>query len=234
MSIYKDFWNQQETSCRDSETFDPKRKAKEFVSFMTPKERSLSAIDIGCGGGELLYYLSDYCNVQEALDYSTSLVKIASQRLYAKRIKICEKDISVSYKEIQQPIWLTAGAFNQYVPPSKVTEIIEHFARQSHTESFFLFDTIDPAAYRIWQTRLYTYLPSRYQPTWIRKGYYLSKLIFESFRRRLWFQLEGPMGYAYRPYFWHQLAKQAGLKCEIVSSLFLEYRYHVILRKSPE
>lgn len=194
----------------------------------------MPSIDIGCGAGEILYYLAQDCNIQEAIDYSPKLVEIARKRLSSTSIKIYNKDISESYRELRYPIWITAGALNQYVIPSIVTEIVKHFSQNPFTKSFFLFDTIDPSAHRLWQARLYTYSKNRYQPNWKRTVYYLSKLIMESLQKKLWIQLEGPMGYSYRPYFWHQIVNKLNISCEIVSSLFLEYRYHVILRKKHE
>ena len=41
----------------------------------------------------------------------------------------------------------------------------------------------------------------------------------------------GRSGFAFHPVFWLQLCEAHGLDCELTSSRYYEYRYHVVIRK---
>lgn len=43
----------------------------------------------------------------------------------------------------------------------------------------------------------------------------------------------GRMGFAFSPQYWIDICNQNGLSCQIVSSRYYEYRYHVLIRKPP-
>ena len=236
-----DFWKTQTSSLHRSS--DPKfyeRKALEHASLMTSEERSSPCLDLGCGAGELLEYLQRHVNVTTGLDYSESMLEVARQRLNGSGITLTNADLFQYLKFSTEQTWMTTGAINQYLDSKSLQRFLELFRNNEKARSLYLFDCVDPIRYFIWPFGL-SYLPEqkkqkslrtyfRFAYRYARRAYVCMKLavgLLDSSEVKLGIG----MGYAYSPNQWRSILKSFDLDCEIVSSMFYEYRFHVIIRK---
>jgi SAM-dependent methyltransferase len=232
MRSFESYWEGKRSSGHryNGENFY-KEKAKEHLLLFKEIEKEMRISDIGCGAGELLYYLVERCHVVDAVDYSSSMITQAKKRLHHKGLEFIISDAHSYMKQSKSQVIVGCESFNQYLDSKEIEEIIDLFVASSHMRSIFLFDTIDPDRYQLWsqgRIRYDHFFPSR-------------KAILMLYLREIWSLFDGgyrdygikigEMGYGYRPHFWMDLAKKHHLKLEIISSLKYEYRYHVVLRK---
>jgi len=230
----KEFWDSQTTSRHrsDSKIFY-KEKALEHSSYFTEEERTMSCIDIGCGAGELLYYLDKIINLNAATDYSSSMLLKAKKRLVESNIEFIDSDIGEILEHLKQKIWITTGAINQYLDKDELGEVVDSFKKNNHASGLFLFDCVDPYRYFVWA------LGSSYsgematRPT--TKPVLLARKLKACYRILRYgsefseFSEDG-MGYGMCPSYWLRLCDDA-TQVEIFSSKYYEYRYHVFIRK---
>ncbi|MGE3362322.1 MAG: trans-aconitate 2-methyltransferase [Rhizobiaceae bacterium] len=240
----KAFWKQQTSSLHrsDGDAFYA-RKAAEHASLLTAQERAAGAVDLGCGAGELLYFLSDEIDVRQGIDYSASMLEQAGSRLDGKGIQLQEADFRVFLPGCSQAVWLTTGALNQYLDASDTGSLLELFQANQHARSFFLFDCIDPIKFLLMPYGIRYQIPlgasaERGLNDRFRSAYHafrrvgIGAQLAGGFLSRDFATLRGKgMGYGQLPRFWLMAAKRLDLSAEIVSSRYYEYRYHVLLRK---
>jgi SAM-dependent methyltransferase len=241
MDLARQFWERQTSSRHRLDTDDfYKSKAQEHAAFLADAERTGGVVDIGCGAGELLYFFSEYARVDVAIDYSSSMLEQARARLAGKQMVFIEGDAFDHLPDVQQQVWTSTGAVNQYLAPDRVSDLLDMFCQNNRARTLYLFDCVDPI-----RIVLMPFGISYRQPAARASG--LKELARRTYRAgkqgifttRLILGLQRPaqklrgdgMGYGFLPRFWLGLAAQKGLKVEIVSSRYYEYRYHVMLRK---
>ena len=237
---YKDFWDNQESSYNRSESqVYLRKKADEHISLIEYKSKKTDEIlDIGCGAGELLFFVVNELNVKTAIDYSGLLLNKAKKRLRAhKEINFIKSDVFEYLSKSKEKIWMTTASVNQYLNNSKVSQLIEKFSENKKVKYFYLFDTVDYIKYKM------NICGSSYKNQSV-----LEKNIFKQLSKKIkciinivslfmiynkeTVKLDSKvMGYGHSPQFWLFLAKKYNLEIEIVSSRYFEYRYHVILWK---
>jgi SAM-dependent methyltransferase len=238
------FWETQTSSRHRSA--DPEfylRKAEEQAALMTPAEKAGGCVDLGCGAGELLFYLSDHAKIDTGLDYSPSMLDAARRRLDGKSITLSDADVFAFLPDCTSPTWMTTGALNQYLPAHRIADAVEVFTVNARARSFFLFDCVDPvrfamlpwgSGYQPVKVSSYTSLRSALRPVVVRVRdlLRLARIVLLPRKQRESVRLPGEgMGFGYLPSFWLRQADAHRLSIEIVSSRYYEYRYHAIIRK---
>ena len=234
----RDFWNLQTKSLHRSPDIY-KKKAKEHISIIKASYRKLPIIDLGCGAGELLEFLIGKLNIEEGIDYSQSMLNMAEKRLGSKvKFKLVEKNIFDFLENSNKKIWLTTGALNQYLNPEEIEKLISTFVFNKNVSTFYLFDCVDPLRYSLMGLGIEYFKKSLDLNKTInllksvKKFINFIKLYSSTIKNKGSAYLgKTSMGYGYVPSYWIELANNSGLNINIVSSMYYEYRYHVILTK---
>lgn len=237
------FWKDQTSSLhRSGDPHFYTRKAVEHASLMSQLEKERPCLDLGCGAGELLVHLKNHMNVVTGLDYSESMLDKAKKRLADSEIRLINTEFFEYLKIATESTWMTTGALNQYLNLKSTTHFLTLFKNNDDAKSLFLFDCVDPIRYAAMQFGL-SYIPS---VTSNSRGlrdvvrYIRWRLRLIQFGLKLSLGLIGRsnvkigrvgMGYGYSPQVWHGLLSELNLRGEVVSSLFYEYRFHIIIRK---
>lgn len=229
------FWKNKEQSLnRESSPEYYRRKSAEIYSVISFYDKSLGLIDFGCGAGELLHPLSQKlnCNIT-AVDYSESMLKAARERVKSENVFFeCQDALDFSEKtDVKSTIWMSCGAANQYSCKRELVKFINNFLRNPHTKQLLLFDTIDPLQYILFNAGIiFSYSPRR-------KGGFLKRTL-ELFKNLLVYKayklivpLSVGMGYGVKKSFWRQEFITTNIEVKILSSMYFEYRYHVVLEK---
>lgn len=239
------YWSRQKASIhrRSDESFF-QAKALEHASLVAEGDKGLDCIDIGCGAGELLYYLSDHLSVTTGIDYAESMLSQARNRLGDREISLQCCDIFSYLPSSRHQVWISAQAVNQYLESSRVLAFLDMFAANESARSLYLFDCVDPVRCALLAHGI------SYRPEDVATGEQGLREWLRAARRTLWrlgFSCRlavgavsrdcqaipgNTMGYGYLPRFWIKAADARGMRCEIVSSSFYEYRYHVVLQKN--
>jgi SAM-dependent methyltransferase len=231
-SRYLRFWQTQSRSLHreDDDSFYA-RKAKEHVGLMTD-DAGATVADFACGAGELLSNLVPLVDVEEASDFSESMLAQARQRLAGADVALIHADGMEHGRTATQPVWTTCGGLNQYLDPDLLRQWIEVFDANPAARSLYLFDTVDPIRYRALASR------SRYAEQHPSAGLRARRRIWSAgnaltnLAHRQWAYLGSPaMGFGFTPSFLRDIASDVGLSARFCSSREYEYRFHAILRK---
>lgn len=237
------FWNKQTSSLHRSDVRSfYERKAIEQSGLMTDEEREAPCIDLGCGAGELLEHLRCRVNITTGIDYSESMLKIARKRLAGSGITLENHDLFEYLPSSLERTWITTGAINQYLEPISLKRFLKIFKDNSSARALYLFDCVDPIRYAIYPVGL-SYRPVQKIESnslrsilrniifYFRRGLVCIKLGVGLFGRSGSRLGKAGMGYGYAPSEWRSFLESLNLECEIVSSQFYEYRFHIIIRK---
>lgn len=236
MNEIKAFWNSQKSSLNRSA--DPqfyRRKAEEHVSLLTPFERSVGAVDLGCGAGELLVHLAELMRMDVGLDFSGPMLAEAEKLLTGTPISLVNADVFDYLPGSRHGTWMTTGGLNQYLDVSDLRRFLDIFSKNQDAKSLFLFDCVDHLRFSVLRHGI-SYLdrmaPDRNSPRSTFRRLLLAAQLAAGQLTTPTKQLSSAsMGYGYLPSFWRTEAEKRSLEIEIVSSRFYEYRYHAILRK---
>jgi len=232
MKSFEKYWkNKTLSGHRHDSSIFYKDKVREHLALLSDDEKKMDISDIGCGAGELLFYLEKECNIVEAVDYSQSMLDKAKKLLRGKKLNFLIFDANSYIKQTCSEVLFACGSFNQYLDKKDIENIVKTFRESSSCRSMFLFDTIDPDKYELWKqgrARYDRFFPSRKEILKLNVKEILG--VFTGKYKQYMVEI-GEMGYAYRPHYWSYLANQYDLDIEMVSSQKYEYRYHVILRK---
>lgn len=242
---FKKYWQSKENSAHrfGSDEFY-KMKADEIASVVEPEHQKLNCIDLGCGAGEMLFYVLDYLNIEVGLDFSDSMLAKAKMRLLDKNITLINADLFEYLPNQNHQVWLTCGAINQYLNPIAQEKFLDLFATHPNSEALYLFDCVDPIRYKILslgvsyiaedksKKRSHSLVKDTLFYYWIKQ----IKTCFEiaikspnSVCHKIGYR--GQMGYGFLPKFWLSECEKRNLKLEITSSKYYEYRYHVKIEK---
>ncbi len=242
MNDSKVFWSAQTSSLNQSSDLEfYRRKANEHAALMTPEERDAGCIDLGCGAGEMLMFLTDHLRVKVGLDFSESMLAAAREALAGRDIELTSADAFAYLPMARIAVWTTTGAMNQYLPAQDLQRLVGIFASNPAAQSFFLFDCIDPLRYHLMPLGI-SYRPAyaeRRQSPNLRqraaqlyfRARYSACLSLGVLDKDVLSLANSAMGYAVAPHFWHRIGSAFGLDVQMVSSRYYEYRYHAILRK---
>lgn len=236
MQHIRDYWEGLEASLhREDNPVFFATKAAEHAAFMRHEERGAGALDLGCGAGELLVFLRDHVRVTLAQDFSAAMRATASRRLGAQGPEITAQDWPALLPERDEPVWMTTGALNQYLPEDELARFLDLFARHPRARALFLYDCVDPLRFYLLRAGIrYVDEPAGPRARLRAAAYrlWLAALLVAAVpggpMRRLG---RRHMGWGQEPAFWRRAARARGLSVEIVSSRAYEYRYHVALRK---
>lgn len=228
------FWESQHSSrhARDDDTFF-EQKAQEHAGIMRADDRERPVADFACGAGELLSHFIKFVKVEEASDYSESMLDKARQRLAGGTVELIHVDGLTHAQRANSPVWTTCGGINQYLDPTQLRQWMGTFAANAETTGMYLFDCVDPYRYRSLrdQSRFRDPLPTspRYR---LRARAWRVKNYCQNVRRQGWANLgRASMGFGYSPSFIRAVCHDLGLDVEFSSSRFYEYRFHAIISK---
>lgn len=232
---YKKNWsNKNESGHRSNDANYWKKKASEHIYILNQHPKN-ECIDIGCGAGELLeYLLIGGENITEAIDYSESMLQEAKKRLSDTEIKFSSSNIITYLENCTCDTWIACQSINQYLDEKQLCDILDVFSKNSHAKSIYLFDTICPSRYTLWhRSRIIDYSGNEFRLSYFRKIYGFSLGLIESIflPHRFYTTNIGIMGFAFSPCFFKKQASIRNLNTEFLSSLYYEYRYHVIIKK---
>ncbi len=209
---------------------------------MTDEDRAAPCLDLGCGAGELLEHLQNFLNITTGIDYSESMLDVARKRLVGSGITLKNSDLFEYVQSSVEPTWMTTGAINQYLEPKLLQQFLQLFKNNSSARALYLFDCVDPVRYAIYPFGL-SYRPIRkteinslrarlrFINWYISRGVVYFKLTLGLLGRSGNKLGRTGMGYGYSPAEWRFFLDSLDLTCEIVSSQFYEYRFHVIIHK---
>lgn len=235
MNDFKSYWAQQ-TSSRHRFDNDEiyRKKAEENLLLMSQEDRVSGCVDLGCGAGELLSYLSNDCVINVALDFSEAMLEKARNRLSDKNIQFVNEDALSYLKHSVDSVWIASGSINQLLDAKSQLEFLDLFVDTASVKSFYLFDCIDPSRYVLFAAGAINRYDLNRPPSWLRRIVGFGRGLVRAVFQPGWFDfapLGGYMGYGFAPGFWRRECERRGLKVELVSSKFYEYRYHAIIRK---
>lgn len=238
---FKQYWQGKEKSGHRFDTEDfYKSKADEIASIVEPEHRKLNCIDLGCGAGELLFYLQDYLNIEVGLDFSDSMLAKAKIRLSDKNITLVNADLFEYLPNHTHQVWLTCQAINQYLNSIEQEKFLELFANHPKSKALYLFDCVDPIRYQVLSLgSSYIFKNSKNSKESLKETFYAYiKQIKFCFKmaikspNSICQKIENPgMGYGFLPKFWLFECEKRHLHIEIFSSKYYEYRYHVKIKK---
>lgn len=235
-----EFWsNQVESLNRGDNDEYYRKKALEHRSVFAHADAQKGALDLGCGAGELIEQLSAFVKINTAIDFAPSMIEAAKKRLYpAFEGEIVQADVFAFAAGSEDPVWMSTGAINQYLEADRLRDFLDVFRANDSAEAIYFFDCIDPLRYDLLFLGI-SYRPEHMLPL-TRKGLIKRQLDKLSVAFRLvsgrydgssLYMGSPGMGFGQRPSFWLKLCAERGLKIEIISSRYFEYRYHVIIRK---
>lgn len=244
MNKSQEFWNKQVSSFnrRDDDVYY-KAKAAEHAAFMLDEHKILDCIDLGCGAGEILDYLSDFVRVRVGLDFSNSMLEAARLRLHDKEVELISADIFEYLPESKCGVWMTCCGINQYLNAEMQRRFLDLFNNNIDAKALYLFDCVDHMRYSLLPFGISYLAPIATMDS--KKNWPLVvslRLKFLRCIRGIAMALGGysvnckklggaKMGYGYLPKFWLDECRNRGFEIDIVSSRFFEYRYHVLIKK---
>ena len=243
--LIEQFWAKQTSSLhRLSSKEFYEEKANEHADLIHPNDQQAGAVDLGCGAGELLEYLIRKINIEVGIDYSSSMINAAKERLKEiSNLKLIVSNTENTFNYLNnsnQQVWTTTGALNQYLEVNEIYRLIDIFKKNKKARSFYLFDCVDPIRYNLMSLGI-SYLPNKIKNNqsrlFRRTKYYVKRLLFairliSGFFDHDFIRLgSSGMGYGHLPSFWLGLGDNLGIRTKIVSSRIYEYRFHVIYTK---
>lgn len=244
MNNEKKFWDQQSSSLnRSGEPEFYRLKAAEHGELFSSQDKLAGCIDLGCGAGEFLYFLAKHVKVEVGLDYSESMLESAKKNLESYQdIELVAADIFDYLPTSKNYVWMSTGGINQYLDEDNSIDVLRIFAENNNAGSLYYFDCIDPIRYGLMSLGI-SYraehvggaMPAtlrRRVAYGVRRLQWAAKFASGSISAPFQYLGRPAMGYGALPHFWLKASEGLGLKAEIVSSRYYEYRYHVIFRKA--
>lgn len=235
---YRDLWDKElDSGNREKSEQNLALKAQELAWVINARDANTDCIDLGCGAGELLRFLSSKINVAQALDFSEGMLERARQSMPDGKMKFIHADPFSFLPKCATPIWLTTGALNQYLDQRRMDELIEIFVRNEEARAFYLFDCVDPL--RAETLGLGSSFLLQSEANLLRS--FLIKVMSVIRITLFALQTQGTKqvikfknrrsGFGYLPQYWLRKSLEMNLDVKILSSANFEYRYHVVLRK---
>ncbi|MFZ1569035.1 MAG: class I SAM-dependent methyltransferase [Thiolinea sp.] len=232
---YQKLWSSQNSSGHRSTGVNFWQKKSLEHIFVLGNDKNEQTIDIGCGAGELLEYLiNSNVNVTEAIDYSETMLQAAKNRLKHSSIVFSSPDTLSHLSNTSCATWMACESINQYLDAHTQSIILDTFNNNSHAKSLYLFDTVCPTRFMLWnKTKILDYVSPTSRLSYLRHIYGFLKGLMQSVFIPNKFKScnIGIMGYAFSPQFFMKQAMKKGLSIEIISSMYYEYRYHIIIKK---
>jgi SAM-dependent methyltransferase len=210
-------------------------KAIEHTSFIKQSELLLGSIDVGCGAGELLYYIAKLCKVEVGIDFSESMLSAARIRLSNRNILLINDNTFQFLRQTTIPIWLASQSINQFLDIYAQCRLLDIFLDNKFVKSFYLYDCIDPLRYLLFSYgAINRYDSAKPLPRIGSMLAFIKGLVISVFNPSKFYYSEfgSAMGFGFAPGFWLDECAKRGLIVKICSSKYYEYRYHVIIHKS--
>ena len=189
-------------------------------------------LDFGCGSADLLVYYHANFNELYGVDFSESMLANAKNRIdnYGiTNITLINADDSEVWEKIDDQLDIVTNAgVVQYFTLEQIDRFINNASKHIRDGGkIVLFDVIDPRTHTLWELKLFVNhkvvklrIVGRYLKLLLQRGYrHFKKLPYNH------------KGNAFYPGVFESLANKYMLDYERVSSMYYEYRYHVIFSK---
>ncbi|SFB47893.1 Cyclopropane fatty-acyl-phospholipid synthase [Cohnella sp. OV330] len=205
------------------------KEAKEKLYHMQGAKNAL--LDFGCGTADLtVYYAKAYSHVVAA-DFSSGMLQKAKERIDLKKlsnIELLEANDTTVWNALNGKRFdvITLGQVVQYLTEEQLDEFVKK--ARNHLEdngAVAFFDIIDPRIHLLWELKLFTNRPI---PP-IQVVYRYMKLLMKRVTRKVKGLPLNQKGFSHMPHVFQRIADKYGYRCEVVSSMYYEYRYHALL-----
>lgn len=179
-------------------------------------------------------YYADYYKIITGVDISSSMIQKAEDRLknYNKtNVNLIVSDERKFWGNVSQSYdRITAGQVVQYFNLSQVEDFISESSKHlSNNGKIILFDIIDTDLFMLFNLGLFKERTSKFEIIKRFIDYNITKAI------RIIKGLPGDeLGKTYHPDTLTNIAKKYNLESERVSSMYYEYRYHLMFTKKPD
>ena len=194
-------------------------------------------LDFGCGTADLtVYYTRRFCRIV-GVDFSANMLdraRVRAAAFGASDLRFIQADDKSVWEKLGGECFdaVTTAGVMQHLSPADV-ETFTRRALEFLTDQgrIIYFDIPDPRIYLLVRLGAFGPRPWRWRDL-PRSLYLLGKLI----ARRMFDAWRGHptdiMGYQHHPAALRDIAVRCGLSAEVVSSMYYEYRYHLILRRA--
>jgi len=229
---FKEYWASKNTPSnrRDDDEFCQKKISEALLHI--PKGGII--LDYGCGNCNQTKFLSPFFNRIIAVDFSKSMLCEAEKEiglLGIKNISLLHADELTVWSKIEKKvnIIISTGVI-QYFTSRQLKNFIENCLKNITNDGYIAFyDVIHPLKYLYFKYNLINN-----KGNFINISRYVIQLFFHFFFENQPDIYLGEIGYGYYPIYFLDICKKNNLEIEFVSSIYYEYRYHVIIRKKHE
>lgn len=247
-SYWMQYWSNQSDPHHRFQTEEfYEKKAKEQLFHLNGGE---SLLDFGCGSASILAYIANEYKIVVGSDFSQSMLLEAENRMKSFRINnvsfILANETTIWNNIFLKFDRITATGVVQYLNLDQLKNFIINSSKFIKDDGMIiLFDILDPHLYWLWKygitrgklsmllnhVHIKTLKLSENSSFFFLKAEMLS--ISDQLKRMITREPD-PMGYAYHPSIIKDLAYENGLEFEYICSMYYEYRYHAILKKSQK
>ena len=198
-------------------------------------------LDFGCGSADLLvYYASRFVNAY-GVDLSDNMLDHARVRVSSfgvANVKLMKADDMTVWKELGNVHLdvITTAAVMQYFTVDQISRFLDHGKKVLKDDGrFAFFDLVDPNVY--WMFKYNFYSPDRPLVRNIPIGLWSALKVGIKTSLALLkgksFDFNASLGNTHLPGAISDLAQRHGMECQIIRSMYYEYRFHAILTKRP-
>jgi cyclopropane fatty-acyl-phospholipid synthase-like methyltransferase len=221
------------------------KKAKEELFHLNGGE---SLLDFGCGSASILAYIANEYKTVVGTDFSQSMLLEAENRMKSFHIDnvsfILANETTIWNKISLDFDRITATGVVQYFNLDQLRNFIINSSRFISDEGMIiLFDILDPHLYWLWKygtargklSKLFNQVHLKNSRLSENSSFFFLKAeilsILDQLKRFVTREPD-PIGYTYHPSIIKDIAYENGLEFEYICSIYYEYRYHAILKKS--
>lgn len=190
-----------------------------------------SLLDFGCGAADLLVYYAEHFERVVGVDFSQTMLDAARER--AERFGrtnielVCADDAAVWDVVEGSFDRISAGQVIQYFDEAQIDGFLAGAKRAlARGGEIILFDVIDPRIYVLHELGLFG------GNRGVRLVRHAAQLLASKTVRRLRRLPDSIIGYRHAPERIGAVAGRHGFAMELVWSMYYEYRYHALLRRT--
>lgn len=189
-------------------------------------------LDFGCGSAELLtYYALEYEQLV-GVDFSPSMLEEASKRIEKKKcqnINLILADHETLWKNLDSSFdRITAAGVIQYLTFQEIDTFIFDASKYLNKDGkIVFFDILDSRLYPLWKIGVFSRDINVFKIL-CKIGFEFRTMISASFKNRP----KDILGFSHNPYTIEKIANKHGFKMTYVQSMYYEYKYHAIMRKT--
>ena len=192
-------------------------------------------VDTGCGSGEVLLRLKDHFDKIYAIDFSKNMLNQAKK-------KFTEKDQNISFHVanmlniddvVKEPVdVIYNNAVLQYICEDETKKFLEKSKSLLKPGGRIVLMNVPSVEYKdLFQLEFFRTPGYMSFEEMIKRYLALKWGNFKGKLKNSSFQFDDGIGYWFDPTFFHKIADELGLKCQIFNSatMYYRYRFHAVL-----